>query len=287
MTEAPSIATSVEVDLDPDTAFRVFTEELGCWWLQGPINYYDSAKAYGKRMECFVGGRILEVYDPATGDGLELARITTWEPGVTVGWTSSVDDVRTEVRFTKTDGGTVVRVVATIPDGGADRGGTAWVRTTPLWYPRWAARRDQVPHAPGVPSRLAVAVHYRDPGAAARWLRDVFGFDPVSLVPDAGGATEHRQTWIEFQVGDARVVVLDAPPGASATHPHADVVPWVFVDDLDGHYRRASDGGAVIVEEPWHHGVRAYSAADLEGHRWTFAQASPLMRERAAPAPPT
>jgi len=56
-------------------------------------------------------------------------------------------------------------------------------------------------------------------------------------------------------------------------------VPWVYVDDIEGHYRRALEAGATIVDElasPW--GLPMYLAADLEGHRWTFAQARPTMR---------
>jgi len=35
-----------------------------------------------------------------------------------------------------------------IPAGGEDRGGTAWSRVVPLWFGRWCARRDHVPHQP-------------------------------------------------------------------------------------------------------------------------------------------
>jgi len=148
VTGSRSVSSSVEVATDPMTAFTVFTEEIGCWWVQGPINFYDSARAYGKRIEPGVGGRVLEVYDESSGDGLEVARITVWEPGVRLGWRSSVDDVETEVRFDESPGGTLVRVEATIPEGGEDRGGTAWVRVTPAWFGSWLARRDRVPHAP-------------------------------------------------------------------------------------------------------------------------------------------
>ena len=78
-----------------------------------------------------------------SGDPLEVARITDWEPGALVAWQSSLDDVRTEVRFsTAAGGGTLVRVIATIPDGGADRGGTAYTR-------RGAAVVRGVVRAPG------------------------------------------------------------------------------------------------------------------------------------------
>ena len=274
MNEARSVESSVEVAADPDTAFAVFTEEIDCWWLQGPINFYDSSKAYTKRIEPGIGGRIVEVYDPAAGEGLEVARITVWEPGSRIGWQSSVDDVVTDVTFAKSDSGTVVRVVATIPAGGADRGGTAWVRTVPAWLGAWMAKRDQVPRQPFRLARLAVAVHYARPSAAARWLRDVLGLEPAGAIPEEEADGDH--VWLEFHVGSCAVFVFgrpdDGPVAGSATH-----TPWVFVDDLDAHYERVRRSGATIVQEIWHHGVRAYEVADPEGNRWSVAQASPLM----------
>ena len=99
MTDSHSVTSSVAVTVDPATAFSVFTEELDCWWVQGPINFYDSSRAYGMRIEPGVGGRIVEVYDDATGDGLELARITVWEPGRRLTWQSVRDDVEVDVQF--------------------------------------------------------------------------------------------------------------------------------------------------------------------------------------------
>jgi len=60
--------------------------------------------------------------------------------------------------------------------------------------------------------------------------------------------------------------------GGAVTH-----VPWVFVDDLDAHLEHARSHGATIVSDIHQHGYRAYEAADLEGHHWTFAQARPTM----------
>jgi uncharacterized glyoxalase superfamily protein PhnB len=51
----------------------------------------------------------------------------------------------------------------------------------------------------------------------------------------------------------------------------------VYVDDLEAHFAQASASGATIVEPIKHHGFRAYVAEDLEGRRWTFAQARPTM----------
>jgi hypothetical protein len=84
---------SVSVPVDPATAFTAFTDELDLWWVRGPTNYYDAARAVAMTCEPGVGGRLLEVYDEASGDARELGRITVWEPGARLAWTSSVDDV--------------------------------------------------------------------------------------------------------------------------------------------------------------------------------------------------
>ena len=277
MTTTNAVSSSVEVGADPETAFAVFTEELDCWWIQGPINFFDAAAAYSTRMEPGVGGRIVEVYDGESGEGLEVARITVWEPGARLAWQSSVDDVQIDVSFSASNGGTLVRVEATIPEGGADRGGTAWVRTTPKWFGRWMDRRDREPHEPLHMSRLAVAVHYTKPATAAQWLRDVFGFEPAGDIPE-NEPEDINYVWIEFHVGNASLIVFgrsgpDLGEDAPVTH-----TPWVFVDDLDEQYARVKAGGAKIIDEIWQHGARAFSAADLEGNHWTFAQASPHMR---------
>ena len=48
----------------------------------------------------------------------------------------------------------------------------------------------------------------------------------------------------------------------------------VIVDDVDAHYARAVAAGAEILAEPtdMEYGEREYTALDLDGHRWTFAQ---------------
>ena len=268
-----SVASEVEVGVDPTTAFAAFCDEINLWWLRGPINAWDSARVVEMRCEPGVGGRLLEIYDEADGDALELARITAWEPGVRLAWQSSVDDVRIEVRFQAVGHGTIVRVEATIPAGGKDAGGTSFVRMTPPWFGAWCARRDRVPHELRDPGRLALAVYYAKLGTAARWLRDAFAFEPASNMPDAGDETGD---WIEFRIGNCSLMVFKQEEAQSA-HAPATHVPWVFVDDLDAHFANANAKGAKIVEGIHQHGYRAYVAEDPEGHRWTFAQARPTM----------
>ncbi|HEY2506046.1 MAG TPA: VOC family protein [Streptosporangiaceae bacterium] len=266
-----TVSSQVTVGVDAATAFRAFTDEMNLWWVRGPINFHDSARATGIRCEPGVGGRLLELYGSGQADALETGRITTWHPGEVVAWDSSLDDVRVEVRFEPVTDGTVVTVTATIPAGGSDQGGTSWVRVTPRWLGDWCARRDGAPRQPVENDRLALALYYDKPAAAARWLAEIFGLTPVL---ELTGDDEH--SWIEFRVGRCSVMLFSREPDGGRPRPVTHV-PWVFVDDLEAHLAKARDRGAAILSDIHQHGYRAYEAADLEGNRWTFAQARPTM----------
>jgi uncharacterized glyoxalase superfamily protein PhnB len=276
--EGHSVTSEVDVIVAPDVAFAAFTEELDLWWVRGPINHWASGRLREMRCEPGVGGRLLEVYDDE--DCLELARITGWEPGRRLTWTSSVDDVETEVIFEARGTGTTVRVIAHIPEGGQDRGGTSWTRVVPKWFGAWCARRDAAPRRPQDIARLALGVFYAKPATAARWLADVFGFespDPLPEGEDPLPESEHGHPWIEFRLGNSSLMVFKAEP-VTGGGPAAWHIPWVYVPDLDTHYQRAIDRGARIVDKlssPW--GLPFYTAEDLEGRRWTFAQSRPTM----------
>jgi hypothetical protein len=115
MSDADAVTASVEVAVDPATAFAIFTEEIERWWRPGPINWNDPARAIGIRFERGVGGRWLEIYDDAASDVLEIGRITVWEPGVRLVLLyrdagHELDDTEVEVRFEPTLGGTRVTV---------------------------------------------------------------------------------------------------------------------------------------------------------------------------------
>jgi uncharacterized glyoxalase superfamily protein PhnB len=268
-----TVSSEVTVGVDPHTAFSVFTDEIDLWWVRGPINFHDAARAIGMRCEPGVGGRLLELYSEDGSDALVLGRITAWQPGEVLAWDSGVDDVTVEVRFLAAAGGTTVTVTATVPAGGADKGGTAWVRVVPRWLGAWIARRDSAGREPADTNRLGLAIYYAKPGSAASWLADAFGFGPA----DEFGGDEYEHSWIEFKVGGCSIMLFpltgDRPEHAPVTH-----VPWVFVEDLDAHLEQARSGGATIVSGIRQLGYRAYEAADLEGNRWTFAQARPTMR---------
>jgi uncharacterized glyoxalase superfamily protein PhnB/uncharacterized protein YndB with AHSA1/START domain len=276
MSEPRTRESTVEVSADPQTAFTAFTDELDLWWVRGPINAYDSGRLVEMRCEPGVGGRILEVYE---GDALELARITAWQPGERVAWKSSLDEVSIEVRFEPTDAGTLVRLEATVAEGGEDRGGSSFVAVTPAWFGAWMRRRDTAPRKAHELARLGLTLGYARPAAAARWLVDAFGFESPSALPEGDDPLtdeEYGFPWIELYAGNASVVI--EPLAGPADLTQVTHVPWVFVDDLEGHLARARERGAEIAQEIKRTGFTSYVALDLEGRRWRFAQARPTQR---------
>jgi uncharacterized glyoxalase superfamily protein PhnB len=262
-----SAAAAVEVAVEPLTAFTAFTDEIDAWWVRGPINFFDSSRAMGMRIEQGVGGRILEVYD---GDALELGRITVWEPGAQLRYRSLVDDTEVDVRFDAVEGGTRVSVTQTLLPGG-ERALYFWPNVL-RWLVPWVDERKGDRPAPREIARLSIALYYEDPAGAARWLARVFQLGSWSGVPAEGDEPE----WIELHHGNVAVLIFrlegQQPQEAPVTH-----VPWAYVDDLDSHFAHAKAAGATIVSEIEHQGYRAYTAEDLEGRRWTFAQARPTM----------
>jgi uncharacterized glyoxalase superfamily protein PhnB len=277
MSEGRTRSSVVEVAADPLTAFTAFTDELDLWWVRGPINAYDSGRLVEMRCEPGVGGRILEVYDAETGEGLELARITVFEPGRRLAWTSSLDDVSIDVHFDPTASGTIVRLEATVAEGGEDRGGSAFVSVTPPWFGAWMSRRDSAGREARDLARLALTLHYARPAAAARWLANAFGFESPSPLPEGEDPLvdeEYGFPWIEFHVGNASLMI-EPLAGPTVDHTQVTHVPWVFVDDLDAHLTRARENGATIVQDIESHGFTSYVALDLEGRRWRFAHARP------------
>jgi uncharacterized glyoxalase superfamily protein PhnB len=276
VSDARSVSSKVVVEVDPLTAFTAFTDELDLWWVRGPINSYGAEKLVAMRCEPGIGGRLLEVYDSQTGEGLELARITAWDPGRHLAWQSSLDDVRIDVHFDHTDKGTTVRLQATIPDGGSDKGGTAWISVTPRWFGKWVAKRETTPHQVHDLARFALTLYYQRPLAAARWLATALGFEPSGDLPEGEDPVPDGEDvpWIEFHVGNCSLMI-DKLVGPPVDHRQLTHVPWVFVDDLEGHLARAQGHGADIVERITTHGFTSYLARDLEGHTWRFAAARP------------
>ncbi|HEV8064742.1 MAG TPA: VOC family protein [Acidimicrobiales bacterium] len=273
ITQRLSASASTEVSVDPDTAFKVFTEETRTWWARGPANFYDGARALGTAFEGGVGGRFLEEYPD--GERLEIGEITAWEPGARIVYRSLLDDSEVEIVFAASSAGTRVSIEQrVIPDGGFGKSHlwSGWNEIV-AWYGRYA---DGGPGNGSVTSRdlprLSPMLFYSDLRLAYAWLERVFGLVPRGLLP---GHADSVPELAELALGDSVVMCRRSadPPGDRSQH-----MVYAYVDDLDGHRAHSQAEGAKIVEDIHQHGDRTYVAADCEGHLWTFAQARPTQR---------
>ncbi len=122
---------------------------------------------------------------------------------------------------------------------------------------------------------FASAVYYKDPFAALDWLEKAFGFERTMVITDAEGHLGHS----EMRFGDGYIMVgpawnetTDSPLALEGKNTQS--VHVQLRDGLDAHCERARAAGATIVREPadQFYGDRVYSAADPEGHVWSFGQ---------------
>ena len=122
--------------------------------------------------------------------------------------------------------------------------------------------------------RITPYLFYADPESAINWLTRVFGLEKRFEMPGPDGEITHA----EMQMKDG--VVMLGPVNRDAGHISPEDLPgvhqslYVYVDDVQAHYERAKAEGAPNITEPmemfW--GDVMYTAEDLEGHRWSFAQ---------------
>jgi uncharacterized protein YndB with AHSA1/START domain len=127
MTAAVVARAEVTVDAPPDEAFAHFTEDIGVWWRRDTPYWNDRERGLSIRIEPGVGGRFMEVYDLETGTGMEVGRVTVWEPGrrLALSWTQAgwPEGAATEleITFEPVGDGTRVRLEHTgferVPEG--------------------------------------------------------------------------------------------------------------------------------------------------------------------------
>jgi uncharacterized glyoxalase superfamily protein PhnB len=120
--------------------------------------------------------------------------------------------------------------------------------------------------------RITPYLLYEDVAAALSWLTRTFGFRERMRMPGPDGTITHA----EMEFGDG--VVMMGCPGPDYQNPkrvgHVTQNLYVYVDDVDKHFRHAKEAGAKILAEPadQFYGDRRYGAEDPEGHQWFFAQ---------------
>ena len=104
----------VTVPASPEEAFSIFTEEIGLWWRRDTPYWNDRERGLSVCIEPGVGGRFIEVYDLDSGSGMEVGRVTAWEPGrrlaltwTQVGWP---EGATTQLEITFEPAGDATRV---------------------------------------------------------------------------------------------------------------------------------------------------------------------------------
>lgn len=117
MTSTDCVTVTTVVAVDPERAFRVFTEEIDAWWRRGPRFRFGTGRTGVLRFEPRPGGTYLrEVFDVTTGDAFDVGRVLVWEPPARLVFEYRAASfgpglvTEVEVRFEETAGRTRVTV---------------------------------------------------------------------------------------------------------------------------------------------------------------------------------
>lgn len=119
MTTIEPIRRSVSVNLAPERAFTLFTDEMGTWWpltsYSRAVDEYDKGTMKSERLEFQgrLGGRILEHL--SNGEVVPWAEVLAWEPPArfVLAWKPNATDrppTELEVHFVAEGTGTRVEV---------------------------------------------------------------------------------------------------------------------------------------------------------------------------------
>lgn len=112
---ADRVRVTISVGVEPDLAFRVFTEEIDQWWKRGRAYRVSKTDRGILHLEPRVGGRLFEQFETSTGTRvLQTGEVKVWDPPArlvfewrAVNFAPS-DKTEVEVRFEPTPSGTLV-----------------------------------------------------------------------------------------------------------------------------------------------------------------------------------
>jgi len=116
-------------------------------------------------------------------------------------------------------------------------------------------KNRSVPPCPVIPVLI-----YPDPGAAAEWLSNAFGFTVRLRIAN------HR---IQMRAGEGCFTIAEGD-----VKPNRSSITQVRIENTLAHCERARRNGAIILTEPKDHvyGERQYNAQDFHGHYWDFTE---------------
>jgi len=146
MTAAEIVSVTTVVDVDPATAFAVFTGDIAVWWKPKVKYLFQAGRTGVMKFEPGEGGRLLEEYNDAPP--FEVGRVLTWAPGerLVFEWRQAGfaphEITHVDVRFEAVSSGTRITLEhrgweALPPDHPARRGYTGSAFTSMIGL-RWA-----------------------------------------------------------------------------------------------------------------------------------------------------
>lgn len=129
--------------------------------------------------------------------------------------------------------------------------------------------------------RISTSLYYDEAAKAIDWLCRAFAFEVRLKVEGEGGQIVHS----ELEYGDGLIMVSEPKDSMPNSRSPSQVGGgntqnlMVYVDDVEAHWARAREAGAVMVgemktsdygEDYW--SDRGYLCRDVGGHHWYFAQ---------------
>jgi len=128
---------------------------------------------------------------------------------------------------------------------------------------------------------LIPATRYRDPEAMLAWLASVLGLEEHAVYRSDDGKISHA----EMKVGEGIMMFgppNDGPFDACMADPaeiggRETTTIYAVITDVAARYDRAVAGGARVILplEGQFYGGSSFTAADPEGHFWTFGDFDP------------
>ena len=116
-------------------------------------------------------------------------------------------------------------------------------------------------------------MRYRDAPAAIEWLVRAFGFEKKVAYPAPDGSIGHA----ELRYGSGVIMLGSSKDDRLKLKSPRDLPAvtqgvYIYVEEIDAHFQRASAAGAEIVIELRNtdYGSREYVARDPEGLLWSF-----------------
>jgi uncharacterized glyoxalase superfamily protein PhnB len=263
------VSVSRDVAVDPARAFEAFTAEVGVWYRVDRFTVVDHTRTVTLRFEPHVGGRFMDVYDEAPGEGREMGRVQVWDPPRRLQFVDT-RECEVEVTFTPIARGTRVRIeqrgLDRLPPDVATQVREFGWHTVSGWFRDHIEKEAPMTTTTTTTGSLVPYLFYDDPAEMLEWYSRVFGWVETGRWEDGG-----RIHNAEMSTG-ANDVWLDGGGRRYVEHDGEPFQPWIGVwADPDEMYERVRAAG-VEVEPPEDkpYGVRMLTVPDPAGYQWGF-----------------